>query len=103
MVQKRCTATAPVERLPQPLQRRAPMGYSTEYVDSGQENHLAEFTCAVCCNLVDAPLLTTCHHVFCTSCLQDWMDRMSKCPTCATVLDPRHGAGPLQQGSPLAW
>lgn len=79
------------------------MGYSTEYVDSGQENHLAEFTCAVCCNLVDAPLLTTCHHVFCTSCLQDWMDRMSKCPTCATVLDPRHGAGPLQQGSPLAW
>ena len=42
------------------------MGYSTEYVDTGQENHLAEFTCAICCNLVDAPLLTTCHHVFCT-------------------------------------
>ena len=54
------------------------MGYACEYVDSGQVNHLAEFTCAICCNLVDAPLLTTCHHVFCTACLQDWFDQSKK-------------------------
>ena len=86
------------------------MGYACEYVDSGQVNHLAEFTCAICCNLVDAPLVTTCHHVFCTACLQDWFDQSKKearsaarCPTCSEALDPRHGAGELRLASPLAW
>jgi len=86
------------------------MGYSCEYVDSGQVNHLAEYTCAICCNLVDAPLLTTCHHVFCTACLQDWFDQSkkearsaAKCPTCSQALDPRNGAGELRLASPLAW
>ena len=86
------------------------MGYACEYVDSGQVNHLAEFTCAICCNLVDAPLLTTCHHVFCTACLQDWFDQSKKearsaarCPTCSEALDPRNGAGELRLASPLAW
>ena len=46
------------------------MGYACDHVDSGQDSHLAEYTCAICCSLVDAPLLTTCHHVFCTGCLQ---------------------------------
>ena len=63
----------------------------------------AEFTCAVCFQLVDAPLLTTCHHVFCMSCLQDWMSNKPSCPTCTRELDPRHGAGELRLGSPLAW
>ena len=75
-----------------------------------QVNHLAEYTCAICCSLVDAPLLTTCHHVFCTACLQDWFDQTkkeartaAKCPTCSQALDPRHGAGELRLASPLAW
>jgi len=69
-----------------------------------QTNHLAEFTCAICCNLVDAPLLTACHHVFCTACLSDWFDHSGgKCPTCTSELDPRHGAGELRLASPLAW
>ena len=45
----------------------------------------------------------SCNHVFCTACLQDWIDRMAKCPTCSTVLDPRHGAGELRLASPLAF
>jgi len=64
---------------------------------------MAEFTCAVCFNLVDAPLLTVCQHVFCTSCLQDWFDKKPSCPTCSRELDPRHGAGELKLASPLAW
>ena len=79
------------------------MGLSTEYLAQGQDAHAAEFMCAICCNLVDAPLLTQCQHVFCTSCLQDWFDRISKCPTCSTPLDPRHGAGELKLASPFAW
>eukprot|EP00962_Isochrysis_galbana_P055009 scaffold26681_cov87-Isochrysis_galbana.AAC.1 len=46
------------------------MGLSTELVCDGQENHAAEFLCPVCCQLVDAPLLTACNHIFCMACLQ---------------------------------
>ena len=66
------------------------MGLAQEYVVEGQDAHLAEFTCTICLSLVDAPLLTACNHVFCTSCLQDWFERITKCPTCSSPLDPRH-------------
>ena len=79
------------------------MGLAQEYVVEGQDAHLAEFTCTICLSLVDAPLLTACNHVFCTSCLQDWFERITKCPTCSSPLDPRHGAGELRLASPLAW
>ena len=61
------------------------MGYALELIEPNQEAHSAEFTCAVCCNLVDAPLLTRCHHVFCLSCLQDWFNTKPSCPTCSQV------------------
>ena len=79
------------------------MGISLDDVCDGQVNHSAEFTCAVCFGLVDAPLLTTCQHVFCMSCLQDWMANKPSCPTCNNELDPRHGAGELKLAAPLAW
>lgn len=79
------------------------MGYALEHVQPGQENHAAEFTCAICCALVEAPLLTTCHHLFCMACLQDWVNTKPSCPTCSRELDPRHGAGDLRLASPLAW
>jgi len=69
----------------------------------GQDNHAAEFTCAICCSLVDAPLLTRCQHIFCLACLQDWLATKPSCPTCSLELDPRHGAGELRLASPLAW
>ena len=37
---------------------RAAMGYSPEFIEPNQEAHAAEFMCAVCFQLVDAPLLT---------------------------------------------
>ena len=80
------------------------MGFSLDLIEPNQEAHAAEFTCSICFQLVDAPLLTRCQHVFCTSCLQDWFDRgKPSCPTCSTELDPRHGAGELKLASPLAW
>ena len=79
------------------------MGYPLELIEPNQDGHAAEFTCAVCCSLVDAPLLTTCSHVFCMSCLQDWMNHKPSCPTCSQELDPRHGAGELKLASPIAW
>jgi len=79
------------------------MGYSLDLLLPGQDGHYAEYTCAICQNLVDAPLLTACQHVFCTSCLQDWFENKPSCPTCSTELDPRHGAGQLKLASPFAY
>ena len=78
------------------------MGYSLDLLLPGQEAHYAEYTCAICFNLVDAPLLTVCQHIFCTSCLQDWFENKPSCPTCSLELDPRHGAGELKLASPFA-
>ena len=79
------------------------MGYSLDLIEPNQEAHSAEFTCSICFNLVDAPLLTQCQHVFCLACLQDWFETKPACPTCSSELDPRHGAGELKLASPLAW
>lgn len=78
------------------------MGFSTDLILPGQEGHYSEFTCAVCFNLVEGPLLTKCQHIFCTACLQDWFDTKPSCPSCTQELDPRHGAGELHLASPLA-
>jgi hypothetical protein len=79
------------------------MGFSLDCVLPNQDAHAAEYTCAVCFQLVDAPLLTACQHVFCQHCLEDWFENKPCCPTCTTELDPRHGAGELRLASPLAW
>lgn len=80
------------------------MGYDLAHVLPEQEAHAQEFICAICFNLVDtSPLLTTCNHVFCSSCLQDWFDNKPCCPTCTQELDPRNGAGELRLASPIAY
>ena len=79
------------------------MGLPDACLIDGQDGHVAEFICAVCVGLVDAPLLTRCQHIFCMACLSKWMDEKPACPTCAVELDPRHGAGELRLASPLAW
>ena len=50
------------------------MGLPDRCLVEGQDGHVAEFVCAVCFGLVDAPLLTMCNHIFCMACLQKWMD-----------------------------
>lgn len=79
------------------------MGLPDACTLEGQDGHAAEFICAVCFGLVDAPLLTRCNHIFCLACLQQWLDQKPSCPTCSVELDPRHGAGELRLASPLAW
>ena len=78
------------------------MGFSTDLILPGQEGHYSEFTCSICFNLVEGPLLTTCQHIFCTACLQDWFETKPSCPSCTQELDPRNGAGELRLASPLA-
>jgi hypothetical protein len=45
------------------------MGFSLELVLS-PEAHCVEFTCAICCQLVEYPMHTSCSHVFCQDCIR---------------------------------
>ena len=79
------------------------MGFPTERVLS-DENHTAEFICAICQCLVEYPKLTPCSHTFCGACIDEWMKvGQMNCPTCKT---PCTGASgqllPLKEASPLA-
>jgi len=49
-----------------------------------------EYMCAICQNLVlDATTVCNDEHVFCSSCLQVWLDTKNECPTCRKpALDP---------------
>lgn len=77
------------------------MGFDLDIVLS-EEALTAEFTCAICRQLCEHPVHTTCSHVFCRSCLEDWFLRARRCPSCNT--DLRHGDAvrELQQAAPLA-
>ena len=83
---------------------------------------VSEFTCKICCNLVEYghAAYTHCSHVFCESCLADWVARSSdpevlaeaamngepargpRCPTCNAGLAGEGKVAPLQT-QPLAW
>ena len=41
-----------------------------------------EFLCPVCTNVVEKPVETACHHVFCKKCLSQAVERMPVCPCC---------------------
>jgi DnaJ family protein C protein 7 len=80
------------------------MGFPLELCAAADENHVAEFICAICTSLVDGPVLTPCSHVFCASCLEQWLSQHGanqRCPTCAAALT--QASPPLQQASPLGW
>ncbi len=84
------------------------MGFSRDHVLT---DLVRELVCAVCLDLVMPPVLVTpCHHVFCQSCLQDWVHSKAEdsvvppmpCPSCRkplAVSDLRD----LQVANPLAW
>jgi DnaJ family protein C protein 7 len=62
------------------------MGLDVDHVIS-DVRHYGAFVCAICQNLVDLDGLVTtvCSHVFCKSCLQQWLERPTdsyKCPNC---------------------
>jgi hypothetical protein len=61
------------------------MGFPTSNI-VGVGSVVDEFVCAVCCQLSEEPLYTACSHVFCKSCLTQWLTHKSVCPKCNFAL-----------------
>ena len=83
-------------------------GLDLQYCTS-PESHVAEFTCVICCSLVDLTAsVTACSHAFCSSCLSLWLRKARRCPTCNLDLQDGVNAGrdlvePLSSAQPLAY
>ncbi len=81
------------------------MGLDLVHVVS-PESHVAEFTCLICCNLVDLQsTVTGCSHAFCAACLDQWLAKAKRCPTCNKDLYDgvnRALVSPLATSQPLA-
>ncbi len=77
------------------------MGFDVSLVLSEERYHGA-FVCAICQNLVDQDCLVTtvCSHCFCQSCLPQWLQRSSKCPTCNQDLLYAHNSAQKNQRLP---
>lgn len=80
------------------------MGFTGEVLSA--KSHSEEFTCSICVNLVDLneSVMTVCSHVFCWSCLSEWIKVKRTCPYCNCDLS-LVGKSPqyLKQANPLAW
>lgn len=92
------------------------MGFPLDFVLS-EESHYREFVCKICFELVETPVAYThCSHVFCNSCLQQWihsnaLDQGSgadselprvKCPGCGFLLTANKDIYSLHTKEPLA-
>lgn len=77
------------------------MGFPTTHVLTNDEL-VSEFLCKICFQLVEHPAYTACTHVFCASCLSDWLNQNPSCPACKAPLGPRDVAE-LKAANPLAW
>ncbi|KAI8320681.1 RING/U-box, partial [Martensiomyces pterosporus] len=63
---------------------------------SGDANE--EFSCNICFDTATDPVLTICGHLFCWSCLVQWLERSATCPVCKAGCDkdkviPVYGRG----------
>ncbi|KAJ2723996.1 hypothetical protein GGI07_002283 [Coemansia sp. Benny D115] len=61
-----------------------------------------EFSCNICFDTATAPVLTICGHLFCWSCLVQWLERSATCPVCKAGCDkekviPVYGRGREQK------
>lgn len=82
--------------------------------EKGVQTMIEEFVCPICVQLVEAPVITTCSHVFCKPCWEEWMSQSkslssSKCPKCNRVFtglgasaDNTPPVAELKIGNPLA-
>ncbi|KAJ2156523.1 hypothetical protein GGF46_005136 [Coemansia sp. RSA 552] len=57
-----------------------------------------EFSCNICFDTAMEPVLTICGHLFCWSCLVQWLERSATCPVCKAGCDkdkviPVYGRG----------
>uniref|UniRef100_A0A7S2RN34 Uncharacterized protein n=1 Tax=Rhizochromulina marina TaxID=1034831 RepID=A0A7S2RN34_9STRA len=78
------------------------MGFAQDNVLS-ENGHTAEFTCAICQQLVESPMFTACSHVFCGPCIEEWFRRARRCPLCNNDLSNGSAIAPLQKANPLAY
>ena len=82
--------------------------------DKGVQTLIEEFVCPICVQLVEAPVITACSHVFCAACWDEWMSQSralssSKCPKCNRIFtgvgasaDSVPPIAELKTGNPLA-
>jgi hypothetical protein len=47
-----------------------------------------EMLCELCSGVLDNPMRTTCHHIYCSECILPWVVRTSKCPKGCQRLTP---------------
>uniref|UniRef100_A0A7S3YJR9 Anaphase-promoting complex subunit 11 n=1 Tax=Lotharella globosa TaxID=91324 RepID=A0A7S3YJR9_9EUKA len=78
------------------------MGFPTSLVLETGSLH-TEFECGICLSLAEYPSHTKCSHVFCKSCLKDWLQQKMNCPKCKTELPSADDVQDLKTASPLAW
>jgi hypothetical protein len=45
------------------------------------------WNCPICLGALNEPVVTRCGHVFCWSCLCEWLRGSNRCPTCGGVTD----------------
>ncbi|KAJ2140940.1 hypothetical protein IW136_002437 [Coemansia sp. RSA 678] len=68
-------------------------------VNSGRAAEASdEFSCNICFDTASEPVLTICGHLFCWSCLVQWLERSATCPVCKAGCDkekviPVYGRG----------
>mmetsp|Transcript_3684 Transcript_3684/g.13252 ORF Transcript_3684/g.13252 Transcript_3684/m.13252 type:complete len:599 (+) Transcript_3684:84-1880(+) len=83
------------------------MGFDVALVQS-HESHYGEFVCKVCLGLVEEPVYTSCTHIFCRSCLDQWLANCNakgqppKCPACNENLVGRE-VQDLRSANALGW
>ena len=70
-------------------------------VDERFASILQEDTCAVCMDAFQSPVLTPCHHVFCTRCIVPWLQQSLTCPQCRAPVPPGGLVALPAAGSPL--
>ncbi|KAJ2078130.1 hypothetical protein H4R24_004684 [Coemansia sp. RSA 988] len=90
-VQETATTTAREEKGKEPAETEA----------DGQERVVeanGEFSCNICFDTAMEPVLTICGHLFCWSCMVQWLERSATCPVCKAGCDkekviPVYGRG----------
>ncbi|XP_071802693.1 uncharacterized protein [Asterias amurensis] len=62
-------------------------GYSVDVSRFRQKNFASTFlTCSLCKRLPLKPVTTECKHVFCETCISDWLNFGNVCPKCEEVI-----------------
>ena len=60
------------------------MGFPTSNILTN-DNLIEEFVCPICSDMVEYPIVTSCSHLFCKNCLEEWLAVQREkriCPKC---------------------